>query len=334
MKIPSHRVSAVLHDPAPYAGILFHGDDAGRIRNHVSAATRAVLGAVTDPFRSSVLTREEHTRLRDEVTSLSLSGGRRVIRVQDATDSLAAVLDSLSSHRADALILLEAATLNARSKLRAMAEKHPSWAVIACYPESGAGLAAEIKRVLAVAGLSAEPSALAYLTQELGGDSSQRQGELEKLCLFAAGEEVISLEVAQACCSIGLDATLGMVVVAALRGQVTRCDSLMAALAREGATGPGVLAVLSNEVQRVLKVRILMEDGRSLEDAVRSLHPPVFPSQLPGFVQEVQRWTVAGLEALGRVIRDADIACKRAASPDFAIAGHVLGLTALRATQA
>ncbi len=334
MKISSHRVPAVLHDPAPYIGILFYGDDMGRMRDYVSAATRAVLGASADPFRSTVLTREEHTRLRDEMSSLALGGGRRVIRVQDATDGLAAVLNGLSDHRADALVLLEAATLTPRSKLRTMAEKHPSWAVIGCYSESGASLANEIKRTLAVAGLAAEASALAYLTQELAGESAQRQGELEKLCLFAAGADVISLETAQACCSIGLDATLGLAVSAALSGQMKRCDDLMAELAREGASGPGVLAVMSNEVQRLLKVRLLMEEGRSMEDAARSLQPPVFPRQLPGFMQAVQRWTVARLEALGRVIRDADMACKRAASPDVAIAGHVLRAAAARATQA
>ena len=143
MKIAGHQVPAVLKEPAPYAGLLFHGEDTGRIRDHVAAATRAVLGVATDPFRSSVLTREEHSRLRDEVTSLSLSGGRRVIRVQDATDTLAAVLEGLSVHRADALILVEGASLTARSKLRLMAEKHPHWGVIGCYPESGNALASE-----------------------------------------------------------------------------------------------------------------------------------------------------------------------------------------------
>ena len=95
MKIASHQIAGVLKDTAPFIGILCYGEDAGRVRDYVTAATRGVIGAKADPFRSSVLTREEHGRIRDEVTSLSLGGGRRVIRVQDATDGLAAVLESL-----------------------------------------------------------------------------------------------------------------------------------------------------------------------------------------------------------------------------------------------
>ena len=330
MKIASHQIAGVLRDTTPFIGILCYGEDPGRIRDYVKAATHSVIGAETDPFRSSVLTREEHGRLRDEVTSLSLGGGRRVIRVQDATDSLAPTLESLATHRADALILVQTGVLTPRSKLRAMAEKHPNWAAIACYAESGAALSGEIKRMIAAAGLTIEPSALSYLTSELAGDSNRRRGELEKLCLYAAGEGTVTLESAQDCCAVSLDATLSAAVSAALAGRIDLADELLEGLARDGASGPGILAVLGNQIQRLLKVRLCMDNGQSADEACRGLQPPIFPRQMPSFMQEVSRWTTFRLEALGRAVRDADIACKRAASPDFAIAGRLLSVVASR----
>jgi DNA polymerase-3 subunit delta len=328
MKIAAHSVADVLKGSSRFIGILLHGEDSGRVRDHVMTATKAVVGPRLDPFRTSVLTREEHSRLKDEVSSRSLGGGRRVIRVQDATDGLAAVLDGLGDYREDALLLVEAGALTPRSKLRMMAETHPHWAAIAVYGETGAALSGEIRRILDEAGLAVEPSALAYLTSELGGDANRRRGELEKLALYAADDGTVTLEVAQACCSVSLDATLGEAVSAALAGRVERCDALLEELARDGASGPGVLAVFANQLQRVLKVRLGLDSGRSAEEACRGLQPPVFPRQMPGFMQEVQRWSTPRLEALGRAVRDADIACKRAASPDFAIAGRVLSVVA------
>ena len=84
MKTASHQVAAVLGNPARFTGILFYGDDFGRMRDGVRTATRSVIGEVSDPFRFSALTREEHGRLREEVGSRALGGGRRVVRVQDA----------------------------------------------------------------------------------------------------------------------------------------------------------------------------------------------------------------------------------------------------------
>ena len=113
-----------------------------------------------------------------------------------------------------------------------------------------------------------------------------------------------------------------------MSGRVEACDALLAELAREGATGQGLLAVLANQVQRLLKARLLIESGQGVEQACRALMPPLYPRQAAVFMQDVQRWRCAGLEALGRSIREADIACKRAASPDMAIAGRLLAAVA------
>ncbi len=323
MKIAAQHVGSVLRDPGRVFAILFHGDEWGLMRDRGAAATRAVIGSGNDPFRASVLTREEHGRLRNEVTARTLGGGRRVIRVQDATDSLAAVLEPLTKYSADALVLLEGGHLTPRSKLRVLADKHPAWAAIGCYPESGNAIAAEIARTLSANGISASTEALEFLGQELAGDSIRRRSELEKLVLYAAGGRV-ELEDARACCAAGLDASLGMAVSAALGGHAALFDALFEELVREGATGQGLLAVLSNQVMRLLKIRLLMQQGRSAEEACRSLQPPVYPRQLPPFLREVERWTIPGLEALGLAVRSADAACKRAGSADMAIAGGLL----------
>ena len=331
MKLAAHQVAGVLANPASYTGFLFYGDDTGRMRDHVLTATRAVIGTSADPFRLAVLTREEQGRLRDEAGALALGGGRRVIRVQEAADALAPLLDALTKYQADALILLEGSGLTPRSKLRTLAEKHPSWGVIGCYPETGAALSAEIKRTLGSAGLTIDSDALSFLTAELAGDTARCRGELEKLSLYASTDGVVTLEAAEACCALGLDATLGAAVSAALAGQAARCDALMDELGRDGATGPAVLAVLANQVQRILKVRVAVDAGQSVEQACRGLYPPVFPRQMPAFQQEVQRWPTPRLQALGRAVRDADMACKRAASPDLAIAARLLTSVAGRA---
>ena len=183
---------------------------------------------------------------------------------------------------------------------------------------------------MAEAGLSATPDALAYLSNELSGDLITRRSELEKLALFAAGERVVDLEMARLCCALSLEASVMSAVAAAMAGRPELCDALLEELRRDGATGPGLLAVLSNQVQRMLKVRLLIDGGQSPDEACRALMPPIYPRQAASFVQDVQRWRAPALEALGRAIREADLACKRAASPDFAIASRLLGTVASR----
>jgi DNA polymerase-3 subunit delta len=330
--VAANQVSGLLKNSAQLAGVLIYGEDWGLVRDRARSAVRGVLGGEASPFRSTTLTREEHSRLRDEAGGLALGGGRRVIQVQDAGDGLVATLEKLHVRPEDTLLVLEAGELTPRSKLRAYAEKHASWGAIACYMSNAGRVSSEIQASLAEAGLGASADALAFLSQELAGESITRRAELEKLAMFAAGGGTVDLAMAQLCCSSSLETSLGSAVSAALSGRSATCDALLGELEREGATGAGLLAVLSGQVQRLLKVRLLIDAGKTPEEACRSLAPPLYPRQAAAFMQDVERWRPASLEALGRAIREADIACKRAASPDFAIAAHLLAAAANRRT--
>ena len=330
MKVTATQISSVLQNSTRFFGILLYGEDWGLTRDRALTAVRAVLGVQPNPFRLTTLMKEEHPRLRDETGSLALGGGRRVIHVHDAVDGLAPVLEKLEARSDDTLLVLESGELPARSKLRAFAERHPAWAAIPSYVGNAAKISAEIQASLHETGLAATPDALAFLAEELAGESLRRRAELEKLILYVAGDKVVDLEMARRCCSLSLEASLGSAVSAALAGRSATCDALLEELGREGATGAGLLAVLSMQVHRLLKVRLLIDGGHTAEEACRSLMPPLYPRQAASFLQDVQRWRTPALEALGRAIRDADIACKRAASPDFAIACRLLGAIAAR----
>ena len=331
MKLAPPQIAASLRDTSAFAGFLIYGEDIGLTRERSLLAVSNALGHGASAFQLATLTREEHGRLRSEVSSRSLGGGRRVIHVQDAADGLVATLDKLVIDPADTLVVLQAGELQSRSKLRAYAEKHPTWGAIACYIGNESTVMREVQASLTTAGVAATPDALAYLSQELAGESSTRRSELMKLALFAHGETIVDLPMVQQCCSVSLDTSLADAVTAALSGRSTATDALLAELAREGATGAGILAVLSNQMQRLLKIRLLIDSGQSAAEACRSLSPPLYPRQSAAFLRDVKRWRTPALEALGRAIREADLACKRAASPDFAIAARLLASVAARA---
>ena len=334
MKIAAPQIGGVLRDPQRYAGILLHGDDPGLIRERALTAARAVVPSLDDPFLSAVLLKEEHGRLLEEAQSLSLVGGRRVVRVVDAGDALATAAGKLSSAATDgALVILEAGSLTARSKLRQMAEKAAGWASIACYPETGAALTNEIRRAATEAGTTLTDDALAFLTRELGSDTGTRRAELEKLFLYAAGERQIDLDMATLCCARVADASVDLLLAAVMGGELVRAGHLLQQVVDEGATGPGLIVMLSGRAQRLLKVRLEMQTGRSADDAVRSLLPPVFFRDVPRFVREAQTWSEEALITVLADARVADLACKRAGSRDATIASQLFLAVARRAAR-
>lgn len=324
MKATAQLLPSLLRDTARLSGFLFYGEDSGLVRQRAGAAVAAGIGSASSVFCETVLAREDHKALPEAATSPPLGGGRRVVRVQDAGDALVSVLERLLAARAPALLVLEAGSLTPRSKLRAFAERQAEWAAIACYVETGRAVSAEIEASLRQGGLRIDPEALGYLTAELSGDSARRRSELEKLALFAHGSGSVSLSMAQESCVVGVEATIVAAAAAALSGRAAVTEALLADLERDGASGPGLLAVLSGQVHRLLRVRAQIEAGRTLDEAIRGLQPPVYPSQQSAVARDAERWSVAALEAILRALREADKACKRAGSADFAIAARLL----------
>ena len=97
---------------------------------------------------------------------MSMTGGRRVVRVRGAADALTKTLDAyLEDPSPDSLILIEAGELQARSSLRKLAENHVRAAALACYRDEGAGLTALVNEVLGADGLRATPDAMRVVGQ-------------------------------------------------------------------------------------------------------------------------------------------------------------------------
>ena len=114
--------------PAEIGAVLVYGPDSGLVRERAKLLLKAIVDDVTDPFRVVELTaaalRDDRSRLADEADAMSLTGGRRVVGIKGATDTVGDIIgDVLPTHSGDsALIVVEAGELGPRSKLRKLFE--------------------------------------------------------------------------------------------------------------------------------------------------------------------------------------------------------------------
>ena len=94
MKVPAASADAfAAAPPDDIRGLLIYGPDLGLVRERAETAAKAIAGSLSDPFNNVEFTpaalREEPSRLTDEACALSMMGGRRVVRLREATDAVA-----------------------------------------------------------------------------------------------------------------------------------------------------------------------------------------------------------------------------------------------------
>ena len=301
MKLDARRIPGFLRDPGAVRIVLLHGDDEGLVRQRAEALTQAVAGARDDPFRVAWLGREDHARLAEEASAIAMLGGRRVVRVRDAGDSLAPALAGLAAGPGDSLVVLEASgALPARSKLRGLVEGLAAGAAIACYPEEGRALGERITAGLAAAGVRLDPDALRYVADRMGSDSAAVGGEIEKLILYAGEQRRLDLDDVRACVGDAASVAFDDAVFAAVAGDAEAADR---ALERALAEGAAPVAITRGVLQHLAKLHLArghMEAGASAEDAVRQIRPPVFFKRVPDFTRALRLWDAGRLSAAMR----------------------------------
>jgi DNA polymerase-3 subunit delta len=317
MKLDARRIPAFLRDPGPARIVLLHGEDEGLVRHRAEALTRAVVGSTDDPFRVAWLAREDHARLEEEASAIAMLGGRRVIRVRDAADALAATVERVASWPGDSLVVLEASgLLPARSKLRAAVEALPNGAAIPCYPEEGKALEDTVRTSLAEAGISLDPDAFTWLLDHLGGDWAATKGELEKLALYAGPERRLGLDDVRACIGDAAAVAFDDAVFAATTGDPEAADRALERALAEGLAPVAVTRGVMGHLAKLHQARGQMAQGASPEDAVRAVRPPVFFKRVGDFTRALARWDAPRLMHAMAETRRAELACKQTGAPD------------------
>ncbi len=332
MKLAPAGVAAFLRDPGPCRVVLLYGDDAGMIRDRAVALVRAVAGALDDPFLVVELTRDEIARLPDEAASLPLTGGRRVVRVRDATDAAAPQIRTVLKSKSPALVVLEGAGLGTRSRLRTELEAAPDGVAIGCYPEEGHALETTIRDTLKQAGVAIEPDALSWLSGQLGADRAATRAELEKLALYAGPGGRVDLDAAIACVGDLSGLSLDDALFAATIGDVATTDRALELAIAEGAAPVQVLRAGIMHLQRLQRARMAMEEsGLSAAEASRSLRPPLFYRRVAAFNRALGLWSGSAVAAAINGLAEAERGCKRTGWPDQTLCRNAVLVVARRA---
>jgi DNA polymerase-3 subunit delta len=330
MKIAGARVEAFLKAPDPAVrAVLVYGPDSGLVRERVERLMRGVVPDPRDPFRVAELAagrlKEDPALVGDEAAAIALTGGRRVVVVRDAGDGATEALGLyLSAPRGDGLVVVEGGELGPRSSLRKLFEGAEAGAALACYADEGASLAAVVHEELRAAGLSADPDAITFLVDHLGGDRRLTRAEMAKLVLYMGSERRVRLEDAAAC--VGDSAALSMddLALAAADGDHATAQRVLDRLLHEGSQPVSLLRALARHFQRLHLAAGLAAQGKSPDQAMAALKPPVIFKAADRFKRQLTRWPPDRLGKALQLLLDAEADCKTTGLPAAEIASRAV----------
>lgn len=336
MKLKYNEIEAFVKSPQAYAqAILVYGPDEGLVRERMGNFAKHIVADINDPFNVVEITggtiEDDPSRLIDEAKSISMLGGRRVIRVRDAEDKITTILkEVLKSLTADdALILIEGKNLGSKSSLRALCENAKNAVVIPCYVDDAGTIERLIGEGLKSAGYNISSDARAYMAAGVVGDRAVVRSEIDKLITYTGTEtKNITLDDVTAC--IGNSAALSLEDIAkhVASGQFAAAERILQSVLSEGMSAVAVTRSLQSYFLKLHLVKAHLQKGEPMDSALKKLRPPLFWKTEKDFRLQLQLWEMPRLEQAIFVMAGVEAKCKQTGGDAYTLCSRaILSLT-------
>ena len=293
--LKAHEVARFLARPDLSEGIfLAYGPDTGLVRETAQRLIRHLSG--DDPASANITIFDgpdlasDPTQLLLEARSNSLFGGKRIIRVRNATKALVMPLTELRDDPGGTAIVLEADNLPPRDALRALVEAAKLGRALPCYPDSDETLMALMRETFNQAGIRADSDVIPTLREILGNDREITRRELEKLCLYAAGSKTLTRDDVLLLCADNGALAIDAILDATGSGHAEKLDLALNRALSANVNPQQLLAMLTNHFANLRRWRTEMDKGKTARAVLESVKPRPHFSRMAALEQQVRLW--------------------------------------------
>lgn len=336
MKLGARETGAFLSQPDKQAqAVLLYGPDSGLVRERSKIISNAVLGKNPDPLNRVELNgaqiKSDPAILLDELNSLSLMGGRRVVIVRDGAEKIESIIKSaFEGAKNTTYLIVEADELGPTSPLRKLFEKEDYLAALPCYLEDARGMEELIRNTLTASGLTVTHDALMYLADNLGNDRMVTQSELLKIVLYMGEEKEVTLPIAMALTGGDASESMEDLCHSVALAQADETDRLLTHLLRDGTQPVAIVRALMRYFQRLDLVFGYVTAGQSRAEAIKMLRPPVFFKSVPLIERALSRFNTGKVShSLNLLLRTEKELKSGHVTPELIVSNAILTIQAI-----
>lgn len=298
--LKAHEVARFLARPDLSEGIfLAYGPDGGLVRETAQRLIRYLSGE--DPAAANVTIFDgpeldaEPGRLITEARSVSLFGGKRIIRVRSAGKALVMPLTELRDDPGGTAIVLEAGNLTPRDALRALVEAARLGRALPCYPDTDETLTNLMRESFNQSGIRIDTDVIPTLRDILGNDREITRRELEKLTLYAAGTKTLTREDVLTLCADNGALAIDAILDATGGGHAEKLEMALNRALAASINPQQLLAMLTSHFAALRRWRVDVDNGKSARAVLDSARPKPHFSRIGQMEQQLRLWSEPAL---------------------------------------
>lgn len=336
--LKAHEVARFLARPDLTEGIfLAYGPDTGLVRETAQKLIRALAGDDLEAASIVVLDGSEvdadPSILAVEAKTISLFGGKRIVRVRGASKSLVMTLTELRDDPGGAAIVLEAGNLTPKDALRALVEAAKLGRALPCYPDNDETLTALIRETFNQQSIRVDADVIATLREILGNDREITRRELEKLALYAASSKVLTREDVLLLCADNGALVIDAILDATGGGHAEKLELALNRALSSAVDPQRLLAMTTIHFANLRRWRVEVDGGKPPRTVLDGLRPKPHFSRASALEQQLRLWTDSALAtASDRILQATSDSRRRPALAETSLRRALLAICMMAAS--
>ena len=291
--------------PSSVRGLLFYGPDGLQISARAEAVA-SLLAKKAGPDAEVIRLHDTDAaaapdRIATELNTGSLFGGTKIIWLTNLpAKAHAAVLEAVAMPIEGAFLIAQAPDLKKSHKLVQTFEGVSYLAAISCYGEDRDSLIAGIRSHVSSLGCEIDADAAALVAARCDFSALLARSEAEKLVTYAGPARRITSTDVDECLVDQQTAGLTEIIDHALDGEGRKAMLAFERFMAVEQNVTPVFVVLSSSLLRLYALRIAVDAGAPVKQAIKELRPPVFFKQQDSLAAQVNGWSAHAVTAVLR----------------------------------
>ena len=248
----------------------------------------------------------------NSIYSGSLFGNKKIITVNNATDKIIKkVEDIIDKYPKNIFLIFISDILERKSKLRKLFETNDRTLCIACYPDTNRDLEIIAKNELKNVNVLLSKEAINLLIEKSNCDRNNLKNEIEKIKSFALNKKNLELDEIKSIVNFSGEYKSDNLVNECLCGNILQFKKILSEMYMNSINHIYLLRILSNKIQRLLKIKDQENNNRNIENLLNTTKPPIFWKEKPIVKKQLGIWNSEDLKTTIREINDTEILCKK-----------------------
>lgn len=315
MIIKSYEVERQIFSLLKYNLFLIYGENNGLkkdiaaiIKNYFKKENSNI--ELLNTYENDILENTEN--FYNSIYSGSLFSDKKIITINTGTDKLTKIIENiLEKKNKSVLLIIFATVLEKKSKLRNLFEKQNSTICIPCYLDNMRDLENIAKNELKKNNITLPREAINFLVEKSNQDRDNIKNEIEKIKSYAYTKKELELWEIKSIINFSGEYKSDNLINECLSGNTPQFKKILSELYLNTVNQIFLLRILSSKTQRLLKMKELEKNYKSVDELINNSKPIIFWQEKPIIKKQLSIWNLNDLKKIIYEINSIEILCKK-----------------------